>query len=528
MTAYSGMELDRIFPACRRALGDESFTRQVAACGEKLTPAIFVHKLREVAAPAYLPDLARLELSFFQLASRAPALDVVDRLTVNPSLELLELNWKNLVPLIDRQENTPAPSPEPGEEMALCYQHPQTGRPRLRTASAEDLLLLKMVVEGLDRKQVAAAGDLPISAIDDAIDRAVRNGLLLAPPSRIRRDCAVWQVGEEFDENLLSARIFTLQWHLTQACDLHCKHCYDRSARSRLPLPAAMKILDDLDTFCRQRHVRGQVSLSGGNPLLYPHFFDIYRAASERGFAIAVLGNPAPREQISAMLAIQPLAFYQVSLEGLPEHNDAIRGTGHFDRVMEFLGVLRELGVYSMVMLTLTNDNLDQVLPLAEMLRDKTDLFTFNRLAMVGEGAQLRSASINEYAAFLKRYMDAAETNPVMRLKDNLFNLLRLQEGLAPIGGCAGFGCGAAFNFVAVLPDGEVHACRKFPSYLGNIHEKDLGGIYDCEAAQQYRAGPASCRSCTIRPVCGGCLAVTHGYGRDVFTETDPYCFAKA
>jgi radical SAM protein with 4Fe4S-binding SPASM domain len=94
-------------------------------------------------------------------------------------------------------------------------------------------------------------------------------------------------------------------------------------------------------------------------------------------------------------------------------------------------------------------------------------------------------------------------------------------------GGCAGFGCGAAFNFLALLPDGEVHACRKFPSRIGNLAASTLHDIYEGEAARRYRRGSAACRECPIRPVCGGCLAVTHGFGRNIFVERDPYCFIE-
>ena len=34
------------------------------------------------------------------------------------------------------------------------------------------------------------------------------------------------------------------------------------------------------------------------------------------------------------LLNIQLLGYYQVSLEGLWEHNDSMRGAGHFDQVM--------------------------------------------------------------------------------------------------------------------------------------------------------------------------------------------------
>ena len=116
--------------------------------------------------------------------------------------------------------------------------------------------------------------------------------------------------------------------------------------------------------FTRQKSGRipGQVSFSGGNPLLYPHFKELYRAAADRNLATGILGNPATKDVLEELIEIQHPAFYQVSLEGLKEHNDYIRGEGHFDRIMEFLEILRDLNIYSMVMLTLTRDNLDQVI----------------------------------------------------------------------------------------------------------------------------------------------------------------------
>ena len=114
-----------------------------------------------------------------------------------------------------------------------------------------------------------------------------------------------------------------------------------------------------------------------------------------------------------------------------------------------------------------------------------------------------------------------------MGLKDNLLNLLRYQKGMELFGGCAGYGCSAAFNFMAVLSVGEAHACRKFPSLIGNVLEQSIAEIYDSEIARRYRAGCKVCRSCPIRPVCGGCLAVAHSFGLNIFEERDPYCFMK-
>jgi selenobiotic family peptide radical SAM maturase len=192
---------------------------------------------------------------------------------------------------------------------------------------------------------------------------------------------------------------------------------------------------------------------------------------------------------------------------------------------LDFLALLRELSVPSQVMLTLTRDNMDQILALAERLRGLTGCMTFNRLSQTGEGRQLALPDPESFAAFLRDYVQEAGTNPVLGFKDNLLNLVLQEKQNRIFGGCTGFGCGAAFNFVALLPDGEVHACRKFPSMIGSISQQSLADIYESEMARIYRAGPAACRDCSIRPVCGGCQAVISSSGLDVRNDKDPFCF---
>jgi len=490
-------------------------------------PTILEHHSHKLGLPPFLPELALLEGTIHQVRKGEGKIpEKVDCLSVNPTLQLLQVSWRNLPSMLDVHEE-PSPKPEPGDGFVIVWRDPETGHVQCRSASDEDLLVLKMVVEEIDPKKAAIAGGLPVGAVDGAIHRALHRGLLISPPSGIRRDPERFPLGKVTDQRFFSSPVFTLQWHITQVCDLHCKHCYDRTDRSPLKLDDGLRILDDLRDFCLERHVRGQVSFSGGNPLLYPHFLELYQGASDRGLGIAILGNPAPREKMEELLAIERPLFFQVSLEGLEQHNDTIRGPGNFRRVIRFLGLLRDLDIASMVMLTLTRDNMDQVLPLAELLRGRADHFNFNRLALVGEGASLHLPEKDDYRAFLGAYMEAAGTNPVMGLKDNLLNLLRHQKGMELFGGCAGYGCSAAFNFLAVLSDGQAHACRKFPSVIGNVLEQTIAEIYDSDIAQKYRSGCHACRSCAIRPVCGGCLAIAHSFDMNIFEERDPYCFAE-
>ncbi len=524
--------LEKIYPVSRsyiRPADWETFKAQVEA---GRSPEDFPGFLAETSlasgCPPFLFDLTRLEWGLYQASLGSAESDPdPDRVIVNPALRLMQFSYKNLVHLVQAAGKAKPIAPEPGEELVLVWRNAETREVLSRAAREEDLLALKIVLEEVALESAAASGGVPQAALENVLQQAAREGLLIPPRSKIRRDPAAYPQSAIRGREFLESPTFTLQWHITQACDLHCKHCYDRSPRPPLNWEQEMKILNDLDRFCREKRVQGQVSFTGGNPLLHPRFNELYRAAAGLGFGTAILGNPTSRERLLEIRAIQEPHFFQVSLEGLREHNDWIRGPGHFDRVMEFLGILKELNLYSMVMLTLTRDNMDQVIPLAERLQGKADSFFFNRLSQVGEGANLQVPDRQEYAAFLAAYLRTAEKNPVMGIKDNLINILHHRQGIPLFGGCAGFGCSAAFNFITVLPDGEVHACRKLPSPLGNILENSLLELYDSEPARRYRAGTAACRACPLRPVCGGCLAVAYGMGLNIFQDRDPFCFLE-
>jgi selenobiotic family peptide radical SAM maturase len=480
---------------------------------------------RKTAGPqAAVPsrDLFRIEAILREVASRKTLPPRTrDTLRINPALEIVELKPR-ILPLFKR----PAGGSGKGTGFLLVWREPgEAGALRAEAATSGALLVLKMIAEGIPTKEVALTGGVTLCSINDAVREAVQKGLLLKPVSKLRRNIPRFCNAPDIPERLLAAEFFTLQWHITHACDLHCKHCYDRTERSSLTPAEGIRLLDGLKKFCGDKHVWGHVCFSGGNPFMSPHFFKWYKAAAERGFATSILGNPVSREALRKMTEIQRPRYFQVSLEGLADHNDFIRGKDFFVRIINFLALLKEQRVPSAVMLTLTKSNRADVLPLAAKLRGVADYFTFNRLSGVGEGAKLASVPPADYAAFLEDYIKASEDNTMMGFKDNLINVALAKKGDRLFSGCTGYGCGAAFNFVAVLPDGEVHACRKFPSPLGYITRNSLLEIYDSAKAERYREGTNACRSCALKPRCGGCLAVTKAAGLNIFIKRDPYCF---
>lgn len=390
-----------------------------------------------------------------------------------------------------------------------------------------DLLVIKILAEEIDPLELARRENFSLTLILQAFYSGLEKGYLIREESKIVRKEPPFQKAFFPDKSFRVAEVFTLQWHLTNRCDLHCKHCYDRSRVSELSLEENLKILEELFSFCSEMKVHGQISFSGGNPFMYPHFFELYKAASEMGFSLAILGNPVSESLLERLCKIETPVYYQVSLEGLESTNDDIRGKGHFQRTLKFLKILKDFEVPSGVMMTVHEKNLDELIPLAKSLEGMVDVFSFNRLSLFGEGKKLSPSEKERFFLVLEEYLNLSEELPYLSLKDNFFNYLLFQKEKPLCGGCTGFGCGAAFNFLCLLPNGEVHACRKFPSPLGNILEQSLSEIYHSERAKLYRIGPKSCQGCVLYGVCRGCLAVISSFRLDPTKDIDPYCPGK-
>ncbi|MCY1079972.1 HvfC/BufC N-terminal domain-containing protein [Archangium lansingense] len=128
--------------------------------------------------PDFLPALARFEWTDFAVyASMEPVPARVERLTVNPTLAVLEHPFQ-LCAYVRQQKRGP---PERGQEMALLWRHPERLVTMFLAANDRSLLTLKMAVEGLTPPQVAEATGVAEADIRAAVASCVEDGLVLSP-----------------------------------------------------------------------------------------------------------------------------------------------------------------------------------------------------------------------------------------------------------------------------------------------------------------------------------------------------------
>ena len=116
---------------------------------------------------------------------------------------------------------------------------------------------------------------------------------------------------------------FSIQWHITNGCDQRCKHCYIFNSEKPAPMEKwefrnAVKLLDSYEDFCTKYDRNPNIALTGGDPILHPHFWDIVQELKNRKIPFVVLGNPFHIGAKEAKRLVDAGCWcYQVSLDGM-------------------------------------------------------------------------------------------------------------------------------------------------------------------------------------------------------------------
>ncbi|MBK9776725.1 MAG: radical SAM protein [bacterium] len=135
-----------------------------------------------------------------------------------------------------------------------------------------------------------------------------------------------------------------LFFEITRRCNLACRHCGSDCAadvsQPDLPADSILAVLDGI----RQRHdpARITVALTGGEPLLYPGFFELGTAITARGYPWGMVSNGwawTPARVEAARLA--GLRTMTISLDGPEAVHDWLRGrAGSCERACAALRLL--------------------------------------------------------------------------------------------------------------------------------------------------------------------------------------------
>ncbi len=338
---------------------------------------------------------------------------------------------------------------------------------------------------------------------------------------------------------------FFIQWHLTERCNLRCRHCYQ--GRGSVPEMTAGEVKREIDGATRmfqaweEEHgiaVSPSIHFTGGEPFLYKGLRDVIGYSKAKGYGVAMMTNGCLITKDRAKKVFQlRISDIQVSLEGPPELHASIRGRGTFNEAAKGVERLVAAGNRVSANVTLSRINVDKIKETTEIAKEMGFYgIGFSRMVPCGRGK-----------ALLDQFLTPQELKSAYQ---EIFSLNRpsfevfsgdpltgtLSETNLPSGcNLTLSGCSAGFSGVTVTSDGSVMPCRRIGLVAGNLKKKPLRAIWASSRLlwrlRQRESYGGKCGRCSLWPSCRGCRAVAYAYSSaqgkpDLFAD-DPQCWVS-
>jgi MoaA/NifB/PqqE/SkfB family radical SAM enzyme len=305
-----------------------------------------------------------------------------------------------------------------------------------------------------------------------------------------------------------------VQMHPTRHCNLTCAHCYSSSGpRERQQLPLEM-----IDTLIEHVAAEGYniLSLSGGEPLMYPHVEHVLRKARALSLIPNVVTNGTLLDEERVAMLGELAGTVAVSLDGAPDDHDRMRGrAGAFAALEAGIARLAGAGIRFGIVYTLSEQSASSLVWAARFAASSgAASFQIHALDDVGRGKALRDlvphdetrsviwlavAYLRGILPHLAIQLDLADARVIDGALAHADGDARLAELVSPL---------------VVEPDGTV-----VPLQYGFTRRFALGSLHDAtlpELARRWRATyPKYREACvtTLRTVrtSGGLVDVYRG-----------------
>lgn len=329
---------------------------------------------------------------------------------------------------------------------------------------------------------------------------------------------------------------FYFQWHFINSCNLRCSHCYQEGYNYKdLPLDKLFCIADQIIEALKKWNMNGRISLTGGEPFLSPHLFDLVQRIEEadeiRQFDILTNGTCITDQHIDLLKRCKKLHQIQISIDGPTEEiHEKVRGKGTFSRVLNAVNMLKKNNIEVSFMFTLMKQNKDYALNMIDFAEKcGVNAVTIERVTPCGHSNIediLTKDQIKEIYEMITLRANEVNNLPVVRrLRPLWINTSALNN--QPNSKIGGF-CPVGFTSLAILWDGTVLPCRRLEIPIGNILTDGLFKIwYDSEVLWKIRDKnnlKGKCHGCKNVERCGGCRAIAYATTGDYMGE-DVQCW---
>jgi len=328
---------------------------------------------------------------------------------------------------------------------------------------------------------------------------------------------------------------FHIQWHITNLCNLRCKHCYqdDFSTRNDLDWAGLKKISNNILTTLNEWNRTACIHLTGGEPLLRPELVflldELDRKSTVEELGVITNGLLLDQERVERLSPFSKLKKIKVSLDGADaETHDSFRKKGTFERVIKNLSSLKRENRFEIIlMFTIMKNNFRNLPALIRLCQDLgVDGLILERFIPLGKGSEIPDQILERdqwkelVETLLEFFSMKADEHDVLPYQ--AFQVIFRGEETELLGAP----CVIGRDGLCIMPEGTVFPCRRFPISIGNLLNNSLKQIWGKSEILEKLRGKENlrgrCGRCELED-CRGCRSLALSLTGDYLGE-DPYC----
>jgi MoaA/NifB/PqqE/SkfB family radical SAM enzyme len=284
----------------------------------------------------------------------------------------------------------------------------------------------------------------------------------------------------------------------TYRCNAKCQMCNTWKHPSKVSEEFYPRILEKLPKGMKR------INVTGGEPLLRKDLNDIISILSKKTKRVEISTNGYFTDRIIEIGKRFPHTTIRISVEGLPQKNDLLRGIPNgFDHALRTLLRLKKIKIKDIgFAIVISQNNISDLLDLYSLTSGLDvefsqsamhNSFYFHKNDNKNENLKL----INEIMKdFITSLLQSKRNNLKLRIKDwfrayinmGLLRHIHGQPRTIP--------CGAGTDFFFVDPWGKILACNGSdePLIMGDLNTKDFGEIWNSKKAKKIREIVKDCK----------------------------------
>lgn len=317
---------------------------------------------------------------------------------------------------------------------------------------------------------------------------------------------------------------FILQWHLGEACNLKCLHCYQENhIPIQLSYDKLERIYNQFKELLKKKKMRGHINITGGEPLCNPHLFkllDLIKKDSDLiSFSILTNGTLITDEIAKKIKEYNPY-YVQVSLEGGKKTNDYIRGDGTYKQIANGIKNLKKYDIYTSISFTANKLNYKDFPKVVKYARkyNVNNVWSDRYIPLGNSKDRDLALNYDETREYLKIMYN--EREKLINKKNNNTSIsmnraLQFQMTYNPA-----YGCTAGDTLLTVMENGDLVPCRRMPIFIGNLLKDNMYDLYkNNKILKKLRKEtiPDDCKDCEHSNMChGGLKCLTYALYKDL------------